>query len=242
MARGILPLAGFCAALEAIAALAVARRQTAPPAPPRAADKTRLVAEPEAKQRLARAGLCVPEGRVMAAADVGEHGLSWPVVVKSVGAAHKSETGGVSLNISCPNALRRAAQAMPGDSVLVETMCQGGVAEVLIGVVADPAHGLVLSLGWGGTETELHQDVVHDLLPVTRARVFDLLGQLRLAPRLAGYRGAPAADVPAIVSAVLAVQDYVLANPAVLELEINPLLCLPHGCVAVDALIREACE
>ena len=113
------------------------------------------------------------------------------------------------------------------------------VVELLVAVLRDPAHGFVLTLGAGGTFTELLNDTTHLLLPSTATDIDTALSRLRLAPRINGYRGALAADRSAIVSVILAVQDYVIANASDLfEVEINPLICTPTRAVAADALIR----
>ncbi|MEM6677744.1 MAG: acetate--CoA ligase family protein, partial [Pseudomonadota bacterium] len=120
---------------------------------------------------------------------------------------------------------------------LVEEMVTGAVAELLVGVVADPAHGYVLTLAAGGTLTELLDDSTSLLIPAGREAVAEALDRLRIAPLLHGYRGRPAADIEAILDAVMAVQAYVtVARPQ--EIEINPLLCTPSGATAADALIR----
>ena len=128
---------------------------------------------------------------------------------------------------------------MGGEAFLVERMVTGGVAELLIGVTRDPAHGFVLTLGAGGILTELMADSVSMLLPVTPEDVQAALSGLRAAALVDGYRGKPPADRSAIVRAVMAVQAYVTAHAAALEeVEINPLICTPDGAVAADALIR----
>ena len=122
----------------------------------------------------------------------------------------------------------RRGRTMEAGSFLVEEMIAEGVVELLVGVVRDPAHGFVLTLAAGGTLTEILRDNTSLLLPVTEADILAALDTLRIAPLLAGYRGKPAADRPAIVAAVLAVQAYVTANASVLdEVEINPLICTP---------------
>ena len=127
------------------------------------------------------------------------------------------------------------------DAVLIEEMATGGVAELLVGVICDPAHGFVLTLGAGGVLTEVLRDTVSLLVPADSAAITNALNRLRCAPLLHGYRGKPAADISAIVNAVLAVQSYVVANADTLsEVEINPLICTPVSAVAVDALIRKA--
>ena len=116
-----------------------------------------------------------------------------------------------------------------------------GVAEVLVGVTRDPAHGFVLTLGAGGVLTEMLADTVSLLVPSDEGAVKQALTKLKCAPLLTGYRGRPAADIDSIVAAVMAVQSYVIAQVDVIsEVEINPLICTPTRAVAADALIRIA--
>jgi acetyl-CoA synthetase len=127
---------------------------------------------------------------------------------------------------------------MQAGSYLVEEMVQGSVAELLVGVTRDPAHGFMLTLGAGGVLTELWQDTVSLLLPVTQEDIAAALSHLRIYPLLTGYRGKPAADLETVCSAVLAVQDCVIAQAdRIGEVEINPLICTPTAAVAADALM-----
>ncbi|MEJ6477677.1 MAG: acetate--CoA ligase family protein, partial [Octadecabacter sp.] len=165
---------------------------------------------------------------------------SAPFAVKGIGLAHKSEHGAVRLDIGQDDVALIAAD-IGTDAVLIEEMATGGVAELLVGVICDPAHGFVLTLGAGGVLTEVLRDTVSLLVPADSAAITNALNRLRCAPLLHGYRGKPAADISAIVNAVLAVQSYVVANADTLsEVEINPLICTPVSAVAVDALIRKA--
>jgi succinyl-CoA synthetase beta subunit len=145
----------------------------------------------------------------------------------------------VQLDLACPDAVKSAASAMATPSFLVEEMITGSLAEILVGVVLDPAHGYVLTLAAGGVWTELMDDSVSVLLPVDGPGIGAALSQLRCAALLEGYRGAPPVDLQAVVIAVLAVQDYVIAHQGrVAEVEINPLICTPDAAIAADALIR----
>ena len=108
-----------------------------------------------------------------------------------------------------------------------------------VGGVRDPVHGFVLTLAAGGVLTEVLQDSVSLMVPSSRADVGAALSQLKIAKLLQGYRGAPPADIEAIIDTVMAVQRFVLDHHDRLEeLEINPLFALPNGAIAVDALIR----
>ena len=133
--------------------------------------------------------------------------LGFPLVLKGEGVAHKPEAGAVAIGIAAAAALIAAAHAMPAARFLIEQMV-----------------------------TEIMQDSTHLILPVSADAVDRALDRLRIAPMLAGYRGAPPADRGAIIQAILAVQDYVLQE-APFEAEINPLICGTKGAIAGDALI-----
>ena len=166
--------------------------------------------------------------------------IGYPVVLKAMGFAHKSEAGAVKVGIEDAAALAAAAQDMQAQTWLIEEMVTGAIAELLVGVVRDPAHGFVLTLAAGGVLTEVLQDRVSLILPVEKHALRSALDQLKIARVLAGYRGKPAANRDAIVDAILAVQDYVIAHcDQVEEVEINPLIVTEKGAVAADALIKK---
>ena len=128
-------------------------------------------------------------------------------------------------------------------ALLIEEMVVDGVAEVLVGMRVDPQFGLLLVLGAGGVLTELLRDSVTLLPPFTAADIGAALARLRIAPLLGGFRGRPAADVPALIETALGCTRYARANlERFVELDLNPLIVRPygHGAVAVDALIRLA--
>ena len=128
---------------------------------------------------------------------------------------------------------------MPSSVWLVEEMITPIVAELLIGVVSDPSHGFVMTLGAGGILTELSDDKVSMSLPISLETAKQSLLSLRCAPLLTGYRGQPAADMMALLDAVMSIQSYVITHAnAAAEVEVNPLVCTPTAAIAVDALIR----
>ncbi|MEM6325081.1 MAG: acetate--CoA ligase family protein, partial [Pseudomonadota bacterium] len=175
-----------------------------------------------------------PEAVARAAAQIGV-----PVVVKGQGLTHKTDAGAVALNLTTPDAARAAAEAMPTSDFLVEEQITGALAELLVSVIRDPAHGFVLTLGAGGVMTELWGDVQHLLVPADPDEIDAALARLRIAPLLSGFRGAPPASRSALRAAIMAVQEYALAAPeTLLELEVNPLICRADRAVACDALIR----
>jgi acyl-CoA synthetase (NDP forming) len=133
--------------------------------------------------------------------------------------------------------------ALAIDSFLVEPMISDGVCELIVGVVRDPALGIVLVVGGGGILVEAVGDSIALLLPTNRAAVAGAIGRLKTATLLAGYRGKPAGDVDAAIDAVLSVAEFAEANrDSLAELDVNPLIVRPrgHGAIAVDALISIA--
>lgn len=206
------------------------------------------------KQVLAAMGLRTPQGAlavtledaVAIAARIG-----YPIVLKAQAALllHKTEAGGVILNVKDEAALRAAwsnlqqniARARPGlalDGVLVETMSAKGL-ELMVGAKRDPAWGPVLLLGLGGIWVEAMGDV--RLLPAsaTEASVVEEIQKLRAAKLLNGFRGSPAVDIDAVARAVTAIGRLMLTVPSIIEVDVNPLLALPlgQGVIALDALI-----
>ncbi|MEX3017906.1 acetate--CoA ligase family protein [Gymnodinialimonas hymeniacidonis] len=246
IADGIPPLCGLDDALSAIALAAQPPPST--PGDPVLTPVTMsdmasiMLTEVQAKTALSAHGLGVPKGfNATSSAEAGRtaQSLQPPMVLKGVGFAHKSENGAVALNLHKAKDVSEAADRMPTTEFLLEEMITDGVADLLVGVVSDPAHGFVLTLGAGGTLTELLADTVHLLLPVGPTEIEAAVDGLTVAPLLAGFRGAHPTNRQSIVNAVLAVQDYVIANAAqVLEVEVNPLICTPTRAVAADALIR----
>jgi acyl-CoA synthetase (NDP forming) len=239
---GVTPICGLSEAIAAAEAAAFdVSPDPVPPLQPGADRDAQLISEGAAKRMLAEFGLRVPKGHVAnspAEAGVIAHKIGGVVVLKGQGLAHKSEAGAVIVGLT-PDAVEARAKAMPTDSFLVEEMVENPVAELLIGVTRDPAHGFLLTIGAGGVLTELWQDTISMLLPVTPAQIQDALQNLRIAPLLNGYRGKPGADLGAITKAILSVQAYVIAHQDVIsEVEVNPLICGTDSAIAVDALIR----
>jgi acetyl-CoA synthetase len=168
--------------------------------------------------------------------------LGYPVVVKALGVAHKTEAGGIRLDLNSADEVSAAVKAMSGlcDSYLIEKMVDGVVAELIVGVARDAQFGPCLLVGGGGILVELMKDSVSLLMPTTREQVLHALGQLKCAPLLTGFRGAPPADLNAAADVILAVAGMIEKDPsAIVELDINPLVLLAEGqgVVAADALI-----
>jgi acetate---CoA ligase (ADP-forming) len=253
---GVIPMQGQRETLEALSLAGTvgaawrsnhAVRLSLPAAAVSSAARVRSLSEHEGKLELQHVGLTIPRGKIVAAgcAAAAAAELGFPVVIKATGAdlEHKTELGAVALNLrnaaEAADAAKRLALLSP--MLLVEEMCGDGVAEILIGVVVDAQFGQVLVLGAGGVFTELLADSVSLLPPWTRAAVAAGLERLAIARLLAGYRGKGAADVEALIDAVLGVARYAAANlEQLIELDVNPVIVRPvgRGAIAVDAMIR----
>jgi succinyl-CoA synthetase beta subunit len=211
--------------------------------------------EVESKELLAHAGIRVPRGGC--AADAAQAGmiaarLGCPTVVKVVSPdlPHKSDVGGVYLGASGPDATRQAAtevlanvqRARPDARVmgiLVEEQFVGGV-ECVAGLVGRSILGPAVMFGLGGIFTELVDDVAFRLAPLRERDAREMIDEIRGSELLAGYRGRPAVDRAALEQTLIRLGELA-ASGAIAELDINPLLALPSGAVALDAFVTLAC-
>ncbi|MEO1066578.1 MAG: acetate--CoA ligase family protein [Pseudomonadota bacterium] len=202
---------------------------------------TRQLQEYDAKHALQSHGLTIPRcGRAASSGEAAVLALEigFSVVLKGEGFAHKSEMGAVVLNLSSEEEVCAAADRMNAESYLVEEMIAGAAVELLVGVVHDPAHGYVLTLGAGGTLTEILDDKASLLVPASRDAVREALASLKVFPLLDGYRGKAGADFTKVLDAIDAIQSYVTENVgSVAEVEVNPLIVTADDAVAADALI-----
>ncbi|MBL6773966.1 MAG: acetate--CoA ligase family protein [Candidatus Puniceispirillum sp.] len=238
---GLVPLCGLEVGLAAIAS--VASVHPAPEASVIVAPRlgqTHILDEITSKAILSDYGVDLPHYIVVAQDTLpATLPFPYPVVLKAIGEAHKSEVGGVIIGLSNQTELKTAMLEMNQQRYIIEEFITDSIVELLVGIVGDPAHGYVLTLAAGGVFTELLRDSVSLSLPVNQNDILNALQQLKLAPMLTGYRGKPAVDKPALVKAVLAMQTCVLDRRASLaEIEINPLILTSKSAVAVDALIR----
>ena len=244
LAAGVTPLLGLSEALVALnAAAPVPDRAAVVHAPVTAPGETRLIDEATAKSRLRALGVRVPDGLVVAerVIDAAER-IGFPITLKALGLAHKSESGAVRVGLRDRPAVAAALASMPTTDAgyLVETTVTDVVAEVLVAVRRDPPIGWLVSLGFGGVMTEIWEDVVHLLAPVTPTEVRVALSKLRSYRLLTGFRGRPAGDIAALVALIVRLVDGIVGTDVV-EIELNPVLVGTTGAVAVDALwIEEA--
>jgi acyl-CoA synthetase (NDP forming) len=208
------------------------------PSPGRRRD---ICAGASAFEVLAAYGIPVVESRsadsldqALAAADA----VGYPVALKTVGVLHKTEVGGVVLGLADKAALTAAYGAMAqrlGPAVTVETMVEGGV-EISVGFVRDDAFGPLVVVAAGGTLVELMEDRLVACPPLSRPRALRMLDSLRVAPLLAGWRGAPAVDIDSLADVILRVSELAVDRGDEFDaVEANPVIATPRGVIAVDA-------
>jgi acyl-CoA synthetase (NDP forming) len=253
MEDGVAMLAGIGAGAAAVkAAVDIGAAWQRPAGPPLLTDPGRetqgavtVLDEAASKSLLAQAGVPVPASRVVRSAEeavAAAEELGFPVVVKALGVAHKTDVGGVRLDLRSADEVSAAVALMAGlsERYLVERMVEGAVAELIVGVARDPQFGPYLVVGGGGILVELMKDSASLLLPVSRDEALRAVSQLKCAPLLNGFRGCAPADVNAAADVILAVARMVENDPSsVVELDINPLLvrAVGEGAIAADALI-----
>lgn len=212
----------------------------------------------QAKRVLAEAGLSVAQERL--AGDLEEalqaaQAVGYPVVLKiaSQDIAHKTDIGGVALDLRDADAVRQAyARLMDNvakhaslarvDGVVVAHMERGGI-ELIAGVSRDPVFGPVVMVGMGGIHAEVLRDVAVQVAPVTHAEAVQMLRSLRMSALLEGVRGQPAADVEAAAGLVAQLSAFACRHAdSVAEIDLNPILVRPRGqgVVVLDALMVPA--
>ena len=213
------------------------------------------LSEADAKTFFAAHGLLGPKEALAASAEeavFAAEKIGFPVVMKidSPDIQHKTEAGGVRLGIADADGARRAfaeimesaASYAPGarlNGVSVQEMVTGGV-EALLGIVRHEPFGLGLVVGIGGTLVELIEDAAFELLPVDRDLARDMIGRTKLAKLLAGYRGRPAADIEALVDAMVRLSELATVYADRIEaIDLNPIAVLPagRGIRLLDALL-----
>jgi acetyltransferase len=188
-----------------------------------------------------------PDQAASLAATVG-----FPVALKirSPDITHKSDVGGVALNLGNPDRVRREAEAMIErikaahraarlDGFLVQPMVRRpGAVELLVGLVEDPVFGPVVAFGQGGTAVEIQSDTSLELPPLNELLGRRLMARTRVWRLLQGYRGKPPAHIGAIVEVLIRLGQLAADHPQIRELDINPLLADTAGVVALDARLR----
>ena len=204
--------------------------------------KSILVDEYDAKKSLEKYGLKLPETEkcLLSDAHLVSDQIGYPVVIKALGSAHKSELREVFLNLENQKSVKEALRKISKKHVIVEKMIGDAVVELLVGIVHDPAHGMLLTIGAGGVLTEILSDTSSILLPISKSEVLDCFNQLKISKIAKGYRGALGVDINQIIDAIMKIQDFVLDNrDKLFEIEINPLIVTTSEVIVADALIRK---
>ncbi len=189
--------------------------------------------------------MSVPRGSSFSQVEQSEEiatAIGFPVVLKALGIAHKTEQNAVHLNLTSKAEFEQASADLfkISNRLYCESMVQSSVAELIVGITRDPQFGLVLTIGSGGILVEILRDAQTLIMPVTRNDIASALNNLKSAPLFSGYRGKPTADINAAIEAILAIQHYAFAEAdRLVELDVNPLLLCADGkgAYAADALI-----
>ena len=211
-----------------------------------------LLTEIEAKQLLEDAGVPVSPARLAKSSDEAAKmadGLGYPVVLKIVSPqiTHKSDVGGVALNLNSATEVREAfdrivasaKQHEPSatiDGAAVQRMERQGI-EVIIGMTKDPQFGAVLMFGLGGVMVEILKDVAFRIIPINERDARQMIDEIKGKPLLDGYRGSEPADVEKLRALLLQVSSFIEQHPEVEELDLNPVFAYRGGAIAVDARI-----
>jgi acetyltransferase len=214
-----------------------------------------LLGELEAKQVLQAYGIPVVTTRVAASPDIAvgiATEMGFPVVLKifSPDLSHKSDVGGVALNLQSAAAVREAAESMQAraramrpqarlDGFTVQPMVQRpGAHELIVGAATDPTFGPVVLFGQGGTAVEVIADRAIALPPLNMVLARELVSRTRISRLLAAHRDQPATDIDAICRVLMQIAQLIADIPEVAELDLNPLLANAQGVIALDARIR----
>jgi acyl-CoA synthetase (NDP forming) len=212
----------------------------------------KILTEVESKDILEEAGIPTARARLAVTADeavAAAKEVGYPVALKIVSPdiTHKSDVGGVKLNLGTPDEVKAAfdeivaaaKKAQPDakvDGVSVQKMARPGI-EVIMGMSQDAQFGPVLMFGLGGILVEVLKDVSFRLVPITPRDARQMIQEIKGRPLLEGYRGQEPADVEALEKLLLRLSDFVEKHPEIAELDLNPIFAYKDGAIAVDARI-----
>ncbi|MGB8218212.1 MAG: acetate--CoA ligase family protein [Candidatus Methanoperedens sp.] len=209
---------------------------------------TRILTEHEAKKLLAKYGVPVTEERLAGSADEAydiamELGMPVAMKISSPEIPHKSDVGGVVLNVKKEDVkttyaeiIARIKKAVPGASIegiLVQQMAPPG-HEIIVGLKKDAQFGHALMFGLGGIFVEVYKDVTFRVVPIDKSDALLMISEIKGYPILKGIRGRMPADVDAIARVLVSVSDMA-EKENIIELDINPLIVNESGAIAVDA-------
>lgn len=251
LGHGIMLLSGFAEGYRAIERLVSFQKPIAAPARQVDIDheallkflhgRTKPFGGQAALDFLALAGIKTTRGVVASRPDdavQAAQSIGFPVVLKNgdEGALHKTDTGGVHLNLTTEESVREAAERLQG-KIHVQQQVRGG-AEMIVGLQTDPALGAFVVVGLGGVLTEIMNDASMRPAELLEGEATEMLEELRMFPLLRGARGAKPADIKAVTDVIARVDAIARAlGSRIHSIDINPLIALPDGAVAVDSLI-----
>jgi acyl-CoA synthetase (NDP forming) len=211
-----------------------------------------LLTETESKRLLQELGIATTLGHLVTSEEEAiqqAESLGFPVVLKvsSPDIIHKSDVGGVHLQLQNAADVRQAFQAIQEsvaakapaahvEGIAVQPMARPGV-EVIIGMSQDPTFGPVLMFGLGGVLVEILKDVAFRIVPLSPCDAAEMIRDIKGLPLLQGYRGVPAVDLDALQQVLLQLSDFVVRTPDIKEIDLNPIYAYPDGVLAVDARI-----
>jgi len=167
--------------------------------------------------------------------------FGYPVTLKTASSRtlHKTEQGGVRLNITSDATLKEAFNAIGAETYMVQKMAQSGF-ELIIGAKWDPTFGQVIIFGMGGIYTELIKDISVRMAPVNEKSALKMINEIQGSAILKGYRGKPPYDLQAVARCITSISRLLTDHPEIVNIDINPLIVYEkdHGCVIVDAKIE----
>jgi acyl-CoA synthetase (NDP forming) len=215
-------------------------------------EKRLVLTEIEAKQILAEAGINCTDTRLATNKDAAvalSEEIGYPVVLKisSVDITHKSDAGGVKVNLSDKTAVEKAYDDIMAsctakfpnadiEGISVQGMAQAGT-EVIIGMTQDPSFGPVLMFGLGGIFVEVLKDVAFRIVPLDKNDASDMIHEIKGKKLLEGYRGQDPADIPFLEAMLLKLSELVDKTEGIAEIDMNPVFAYKQGAVVVDARI-----
>ena len=215
-------------------------------------EKRTVLTEIEAKQILTEAGIACTQTRLAATKDEAvsiSEAIGYPVVLKvsSVDITHKSDAGGVKVNLKDQSEVENAfdqimsscRSAVPGaniEGVAVQGMAKPGI-EIIMGMIKDANFGPVVMFGLGGVLVEVLKDVAFRIVPIEKADAADMINEIQGKKLLNGYRGQDPADIPYLQEMLVKLSDFVHRTPGIEEIDMNPVFAYKEGAVVVDARI-----
>ena len=216
-----------------------------------------VLTEIEAKQLLIQAGINCTDTRLAETKDEAvklSDQFGYPVVLKvsSVDITHKSDAGGVKVNLKTKTEVENAFDsillscraAVPTariEGISVQSMAKPGI-EVIIGVIKDPSFGPVIMFGLGGVFVEILKDVAFRIVPIEKSDAEEMINEIKGKKLLEGYRGQEPADIASLQQMLLKLSELVNATPAIKEIDMNPVFAYKDGAVVVDARIILSAE